>query len=151
MLHEHAGTVCHPLLPLPPPHISKNSSRFKYIDDLALCEAINLKNLETIEMERPLNYRDRTMHHLPSTKSSLQENLHDVERFCTLQQMNINNDKSKTIIFNTRTKKDFTPRMTNLENKIYEHVENFKLLGVEFVTDNRKGINFQNHIKKCIN
>ena len=39
------GEIHHTILPQPPPHISETQSRFKYIDDLALAEAINLKDL----------------------------------------------------------------------------------------------------------
>ena len=56
--------------------------------------------------------------------------------------MKINNDKTKTVIFNTSNKKDFTPRLTNLEGKTYKNVENFTLLGVDFLSDTRKGKHF---------
>ena len=54
------------------------------------------------------------------------------------------------MIFNTAQSKDFTPRIRNSLGTEYENVENFKLLGVEFVTDARKGLSFDTYINKCI-
>ena len=48
------------------------------------------------------------------------------------------------------TNKDFTPRISNSDGTMYENVEQFKLLGVQFETDKRKGINFDPYIDKCI-
>ena len=52
---------CVPALPLPPYHITESAARLKYIDDLTLCQTVNLNGLENMpeESERPLNYRDR--------------------------------------------------------------------------------------------
>ena len=65
----------HPILLPPTYNISENESRFKYVDDLSLAEAINLKDLEQVNqiMPRPLNYRERTQHQLPPHKSKLQQ------------------------------------------------------------------------------
>ena len=94
-----------PALPLPPYHITESSARLKYIDDLTMCQAVNMTGLEKIseDCERPLNYRDRTLHHLPSDKNELQKNFNDVEKFCKIQKNVINVKKTKTVIFNTVT------------------------------------------------
>ena len=46
---------------LPPYHITESAARLKYIDNLTLCQTVNLIGLENMpeESERPLNYRDR--------------------------------------------------------------------------------------------
>ena len=49
--------------------------------------------------------------------------------------MLINEKKTQTIIFNTATKKDFTPRIINPNGEVYKHVESFELLGVDLSTD----------------
>jgi hypothetical protein len=149
---NHTGEICHPVLPPPPPHITETEARFKYIDDLALLNAVPLTDLNPIDhfMERPLNYRDRTMHHLPSDKNTLQTRLLDLDEFCNIQQFVINEEKTKSVIFNTARSKDFTPRMTNSQGSIYQNVEIFKLLGVDFATDPKKGIHFDTYLNNCI-
>ena len=89
---SHTGDLCHPLLPIPDPHISNKYARFKYIDDLAAAEAVATSDLEVIphEMPRPLEYRDRTLHHYPKEKSVLQKILLQIDDFCDAQQMVIN-------------------------------------------------------------
>ena len=71
-------------------------------------------------------------------KNKLQENFDDVEKFCSIHKNVIN--KKKTISFNTATNKDFTPRISNSDGTQYDNVDQFKLLGVQFETDSRKGI-----------
>ena len=67
------GDIPHPILPLPTHHISENQSRFKYVDDLALAEAVDLNALEPIteSLPLPLNFRERIKHNLPSHKNTL--------------------------------------------------------------------------------
>ena len=64
--------------------------------------------------------------------------------------MKINQKKTKSIIFNTSKLKDFTPRLTNMNNDIYENTETYKLLGVDFVTHHTKGLSWDMYIKNCI-
>ena len=40
--------------------------------------------------------------------------------------------------------------ITNEEGTVYDNTESFQLLGVDFVTDKRKGLNFNTYINKCI-
>ena len=69
--------ICHPVLPDPDPHISDKEARFKYIDDKVAAEAIELSSLHKMstEIDRPLNYHDRTMHKLPPGPGLLQNKL----------------------------------------------------------------------------
>ena len=149
---SHIGDLCHPLLPVPDHHISKDFSRFKYIDDLAAAEAVKLSDVEPIlfEMPRPLEYRNRTMHHLPKEKSHLQKMLLQIDDFCNIQQMVINKAKTKTAIFHTGISKDFKPRLTNSDGNIYSNTESFKLLGVNFQTNARKGLTWDTYLDNCI-
>ena len=73
-------------------------------------------------------------------KNKLQENFDDVEKFCSIHKNVINKKKTKTVSFNTATNKDFTPRISNSDGTQYDNVDQFKLLGVHFETDSRKGI-----------
>ena len=52
--------IYHPILPLPPPHLTEDNARFKYIDDVSLCHAIDLKHVKSTEanLPKPVNFRD---------------------------------------------------------------------------------------------
>ena len=149
---SHTGDLCHPLLPIPDPHISNKYARFKYIDDLAAAEAVATSDLEVIphEMPRPLEYRDRTLHHYPKEKSVLQKILLQIDDFCDAQQMVINEKKTKTAIFHTGISKDFHPRLTNSDGHIYQNTETFKLLGVDFQTNSKTGLKWETYLNSCM-
>ena len=102
------------------------------------------------EIDRPLNYHDRTMHKLPPSPGLLQNKLIEIDSYCNIQQMKINEAKSKTAIFNTSTTRDFHPRIVNTTGKIYENVDEFTLLGVDIVSHPKLGINWENYILNCI-
>ena len=93
----------HPIIPLPPPNINEKAARFKYIDDLSLCQSVDLSDLKLIDSDtdRPLNYRDRTFHFLPDEKNELQKTLNDEHKFSNLQKFMLNEKKTHTVIFNT--------------------------------------------------
>ena len=118
---------------------------------MVVAQAINISELEPItsEMPRPLNYRDRTLHKLPSDTGPLQNKLKEIDLFCDIQQMIINQSKTKTAVFNTKTK-DFYPRMEDSNGHMYENVEEFKLLGVEFVSHPISGVKWDKYVTKCI-
>ena len=149
---DQSDTIFHPILPLPEYHINEREGRFKYIDDLSLCQSINLSDLEKIdwEMEQPLSFRDRTLHHLPSDKNPLQRNFDNVHKFCKIQQNVVNTRKTKTVVFNTARTRDFTPRVVNASGDLYENTEAFKLLGVDFATHHSKVIDLNPYLNKCI-
>ena len=60
--------------------------------------------------------------------------------------MKVNMTKSVTAIFNTSKTKDFAPSIKNENHNIYNYTENFKLLGVQFKTDPRKGLTWEPYI-----
>ena len=74
---------------------------------MSLCHAVNLKDLQEInwQIELPVNFRDRTMHHLPIDKNKLQETMNNVHKFSQIQNFKINEDKTHTVVFNTAIKK----------------------------------------------
>ena len=150
--NSHTGSLSHPVLPDPPPHNQDTLARFKYIDDLALTEAVKLSDLETIhwEIEHPVNYHDRTGHYLPAQKSQLQQTFLDVEKYCQIHQMQLNLKKTTTVIFNTSKTKDFTPKFINSHGKVYKNTEEFKLLGVDFVPNATSGLKWDKYINNCI-
>ena len=115
----------HPILPLPPANIEDESARFKYIDDMSMCQSVDLSQLKSIDGEahKPLNYRDRTLHYLPLNENKLQLQMNQIHEFCKIQNFKINENKTQTVIFNVATSKDFYPRIQNLDGQTYNNVE----------------------------
>ena len=110
-----------------------------YIDDLSEAVAINLeKQLIDDPKQRPfpLNKHERTQHILPAG-SSLQKNLDTIERFTINNKMQINESKSKTMIFNKSRKYDFPPEFAFQNGEIMECVEVTRLLGIYLSSDLR--------------
>ena len=64
--------------------------------------------------------------------------------------MKINNDKSKTAVFNASKSRDFYPRILDSNGKMYENVDKFTLLGVDFASHPIKGGNWEDYILKCV-
>ena len=111
----------------------------KYIDDMALAEAVILKNTLIPNPDpcppRPLSYHDRTLHVMPDDACKMQDQLDKMLEFCEQNQMMINGDKTKVMLFNTGRKYDFMPRLTINGQMNLEVVEKFKLLGVHLRSD----------------
>ena len=111
----------------------------KYIDDMALAEAVILKNTLIPNPDpcppRPLSYHDRTLHVMPDDACKMQDQLDKMLEFCEQNQMMINGDKTKVMLFNTGRKYDFMPRLTINGEMNLEVVEKFKLLGVHLRSD----------------
>ena len=109
-----------------------------YIDDLSELEAVNLKKRlikDPVKRPFPLNYHERTQHVLPV--SSLQGQLNKVEDFTINNQMKINTDKSKIMIFNKSKKYDFPPEYSFRNGENLEVLEQTKLLGIQLTSDLR--------------
>ena len=82
-----------------------------YIDDLTEAVAVNLKKQiisDPVQRPFPLNYHERTQHIIPEG-NILQKNLENIEKFTKSNQMQINESKSKVMIFNKARKYDFPP------------------------------------------
>ena len=105
-----------------------------FIDDLSEGEAINLKKQlipDPIKRPFPLQYHERTQQILPQDSSILQKNLIKIENFTRNNQMKINPEKSKVMLFNKSRKLDFPPEMKFQDGNILECVEETKLLGIQ--------------------
>ena len=106
----------------------------KFVDDMTVATAINLKSVlapnPNPNPTRPLAFHDRTQHILPVEKCAMQGELLKLQEYATANQMLINFDKTKVMLFNTGRKYDFMPRLEIGNGSILEVVEEFKLLGV---------------------
>ena len=117
------------------------NTHVKYVDDMTLAVALNLrKSLEPnpdVNLPFPLNYHDRTQQVLPDSKNVMQEDLNRIIQYCQDNNMRINQEKTKVVLFNTARANDFMPNLSILENHNLEVVEEFKLLGVIFQSNLR--------------
>ena len=115
----------------------------KYIDDLSLAEAINLKEKLVVNPvpnpPRPFTFYDRTNHVLPPDACLLQDQLNELQKYCQDNQMVINQKKCKVIMFNPHKKYSFTPELTlsGEGGDKLEVVDNVTLLGVKLRSDMR--------------
>ena len=121
--------------------IPMRHTHMKYVDDLSLAQSLNLRENLICNPDpnppRPLAYHDRTQHLLPANSCELQDNLDQLVEYSQRYQMQINEGKSKVMIFNTGRKYDVMPKLTlsDTGGNFLEVVENFKLLGVIIRSD----------------
>ena len=110
----------------------------KFVDDLTMAESFNLKENVIPNPDpnppRPLAYRDRTLHVLPTEHTPVQDELHKMVQYCEENQMQINIDKTKVALFNTAYKYDCMPQLVMGDTRL-QVVENFRLLGIIFQTN----------------
>ena len=113
----------------------------KYIDDLTLGQAINLKKNLIVNPDqnlvRPLSFHDRTGHILPGNGYVLQEAWRDLNHFVNDRKMKINYAKTKVMLFNSSKNYDFTPQFEGKDGTMLDVVEKMKLLGVVIRSDLR--------------
>ena len=103
-----------------------------YIDDLTEAVAVDLKKQvvkDPIQRPKPLNYHERNQQILPAG-SILQKNLEKIETFTNNNQMKINENKSKIMIFNKSKNFDFPPEFSFENGQILDCLEETKLLGI---------------------
>ena len=115
-----------------------NTIHLKYVDDLALAEAINMNSQVTTspidERPQPDQFRDRTGHKLINEKSEVLKQLLETKKYADNNNMKINFTKTKLMLFNSCHSKDFLPKI-ECEGKQIELVEQTKLLGLVISSD----------------
>jgi hypothetical protein len=121
-----------------------DTNHWKYVDDLTLAEAIDLKKSLEIKKDlvKPLTYHNRTEHILPQDESKLYRQLTELITYSEENDMKINKEKTKFMLFNTANKRDFTPKF-EIDGKEIETVDQLKLLGVHITSDLRWNANTQ--------
>ena len=86
-----------------------------YVDDLGEAEAVNLEQqliLDPTNRPLPRNFHERTNHILPAENSLLQNQLLETEKFSKNNLLQINESKSKIMMFNTSKKSNFPPEFS---------------------------------------
>ena len=110
----------------------------KWIDDMTAAESIHLKEklIWNTNPVQPLQYHERNGYYLPPEKSELQTLMNNLVAYTDHHQMELNEAKTKVILFNRATKYDFHPKITLQGDQTQlEVVEQIRLLGVHIRSD----------------
>ena len=102
------GALLRPSVPRP------NSLTLKYIDDLSVLVAINLKSSlinDPVDRVKPLNFNERTQHILPSSENYLQDQLDNLQVFTTEKLLKIKEKKTNLMKINFSRDYDFPPEL----------------------------------------
>ena len=131
-----------------------NNIHLKYVDDLTLAEAINLskKLVRVPDNERPLpdTYHARTGHVLPSGNSQVYKQLQRTEEYARQNEMIINYEKTKLMVFNPCKMVDFRPELEVGDDQL-QLVDEMKLLGVTIRSDLKWVSNTKDIVKRALN
>jgi hypothetical protein len=115
------------------------NTHLKYIDDLTFAAAINLKEKLIVipdpDVPLPLSFQERTRHLLPYEDNVIQQQFDKLKTFANDQQMVINEQKTKAILFNSGINHDFLPQIETEAGEMLEVVEEVKLLGIVVRSD----------------
>ena len=127
------------------------NKHWKYVDDLTVAEALDLKTVfvedEENILEKTLTYHNRTNKVLPIESSKVQQQLNDLNEYAQRNEIKINKEKTKVMLFNTAKTKDFTSNL-KIGNTQIEVVEDLKLLGVKITNDLKWNAHISNLSKK---
>ena len=126
-------------------------THMKFIDDLSLATAINLKENLVVapDLPRPLSYHERTGHTLPLDRNNMQQHFNDLMSHANKHKMVINEDKSKVMLFNQGRKYDFLPAIETANGNILHTVDEIRLLGLVVRSDLRWQGNTDQMCKKA--
>ena len=122
---------------LPPCHKPGVTLKKKYVDDLSLLEAIDLKaKLQKLSSTiGPPNIHEQPGLYLPAQNSVLQHQLEDLFHFTEENKMKINVKKTKIMSFNLSKKFDFLPQISFPNQDPLEVIYKTRLLGVIISSD----------------
>ena len=106
------------------------TGHMKYVDDLSLLEAMDLKKvlISNTEPVRPLNYHERTNHILTNQMTKTQVQIDELKQYTIDNEMKINRSKSKVMIFNQARTRDFEPEI-RIDGASLDVVDEMRLLG----------------------
>ena len=114
------------------PKVKFQQSRFhaKYVDDLTIAEAFNVKEVLEDNPNRPQPdpFRARTGFRLCPERSMVYTDLRKIEEFANENEMQLNLKKTKFMVLNPSKTMDFLPEFESGGSSV-ETVESMKLLG----------------------
>ena len=115
-----------------------NEIHLKYVDDLTIAEAIKMKTqLSSVQIQdrpQPDSFHARTGHELKPTDSKVYDQLLNTEKYARDNNMKLNYKKTKLMLFNPGSARDFMPNFILNSNEL-EVVEETTLLGVVLRSD----------------
>ena len=115
-------------------------SRYKFVDDLTTLEKIALLSIgicsHNIKQQVPNDINVSNLF-IPQDNLKTQHYINQIAEWTNCQKMTLNEEKTKSMVFNIRKNKQFSTRLT-LNNKHIETVTEFKLLGT-YITSDLKG------------
>ena len=131
-----------------------NNIHLKYVDDMTLAEAIDLSDklvhVPASDRTLPDMYHARTGHVLPAQNSQVYRQLLKTEDYARDNDMKINYNKTKVMVFNPCRTVDFMPEL-KFGNDQLELVEEMRLLGVIIQSDMKWTSNTESIVKRASN
>ena len=114
----------------------RKSLSLKFVDDLSIGVSVKLKTETYLDpsLPHPRPYHQRLGHSFHQEDSPMTEYLSELQTFADINQMSINHNKTKLMIFNKSITIDFLPNFKFGEHEI-EVIEKTKLLGLIITTD----------------
>ena len=129
----------------------EKDSRFKFVDDLTTLEKINLLLVgmasHNTKQQVP-NDIHMSNHIIPPEHLKSQNYLNEIQKWTNKQQMVLNEEKTKNMIFNFSKNKKFSTRL-QVNNKHIETVKEIKLLGTIITDDLKWGKNTKFLVKRA--
>ena len=125
--------------------------RFKFVDDLSILEIVNLLTVGITSFNLKTSVPSDVPTHnqfIPASNLKSQQWLDDIDRWTVNQQMQINEKKTKTMIFNFTEKYQFTTRL-QLKNENIDVINSTRLLGTILSDDLGWDKNTANLVKKA--
>ena len=102
------GALLRPSIPRP------HTLNLKYVDDLSMLVALNLKKCLTVDdrvRAMPLTFNERTGQSLPVDMNRMQESLTSLEEFTSQKLLKIKEKKTNLMKFNFSRSHDFPPEL----------------------------------------
>ena len=126
-------------------------SRYKFVDDLTALEKLNLLTIGlasfNVRNQVPNDIHTNNLF-IPNENLKSQEYLNKIQEWTCKQKMVLNEDKTKTMLFNFTNSKQCFVRL-NLKDKVVETVKETKLLGTIITNDLKWGKNTKHLVKKA--
>ena len=129
-----------------------NVIHLKYVDDLSLAESVDMTSLSHVPRDvrpQPDMYRARTGHVLDLKKSKVFQQLKETQEYAKQNHMKLNLSKTKLMLFNPCTSRDFMPEM-RIEGTRLDLVEQSKLLGVVLTSNLSWSANTEYIVERCM-
>ena len=123
--------------PRPPCHDTQKTMKKKYVDDLSMLEALDLKSslVPCPTIIGPLNLHEQPGLCLPPDQSILQHQLKDLLEFTINNKMKINFKKTKILPFNLSKKYDFLPQLFFPDHEPLDVIYETRLLGITLTSN----------------